>query len=104
MTAIEAGRLSLSVEPVAVSEVVRDAVELTASQAHARGITLKAELGDADDWYVVADVRSRRQMLVHLLSNGVKFNSSAGTVTLETAAPLTALPPIAPQSPHRPVP
>jgi signal transduction histidine kinase/CheY-like chemotaxis protein len=83
VTAIEAGRLSLSVEPVAVGEVVRDAVELTASQAHASGIALEAVLGDAEDWYVVADVRRLRQILVNLLSNGVKFNSPAGTVTVE---------------------
>jgi signal transduction histidine kinase/CheY-like chemotaxis protein len=85
VTAIEAGRLSLSVEPVAVGEVVRDAIELTAAKAQDGRVSVVSELGDGDGWYVVADVRRLRQILVNLLSNGVKFNRAEGTVTVRTA-------------------
>ncbi|HEY5054446.1 MAG TPA: ATP-binding protein, partial [Solirubrobacterales bacterium] len=85
VTAIEAGRLALSVEPVAVADVMRDAIELTETQAQANGITLDAELGDVDGWHVVADVRRLRQILVNLLSNGVKFNRPGGAVKIRAA-------------------
>jgi len=85
VTAIESGRLSLSVEPVAVGEVVRDAVELTASQARESEIALDADLGDVEGWFVVADIRRLRQILVNLLSNGIKFNHPSGAVKIRAA-------------------
>jgi CheY-like chemotaxis protein/anti-sigma regulatory factor (Ser/Thr protein kinase) len=85
VTAIEAGRLSLSVEPVAVGEVVRDAVELAAAKARTGEITLDADLGDVEGWYVVADIRRLRQILVNLLSNGIKFNHPGGAVKIRAA-------------------
>jgi signal transduction histidine kinase/ActR/RegA family two-component response regulator len=85
VTAIEAGRLALSVEPVAVRDVMREAVELTASHAQASGISLTAELDGIGGWHVVADVRRLRQILVNLLSNAIKFNRPGGKVTVRAA-------------------
>ncbi len=83
VTAAEAGRMSLSLEPVSVGAVARAALELTAAEAADRGVHLHALLGQADDWYVLADARRLRQILMNLLSNAVKFDSTDGDVTLQ---------------------
>jgi signal transduction histidine kinase/ActR/RegA family two-component response regulator len=82
VTAAEAGRMSLSLEPVSVGAVARAALELTEADARARGVNLHALLGQADDWYVMADARRLRQIALNLLSNAVKFDRPGGDVTI----------------------
>ena len=82
VTAAEAGRMSLSLEPVSVGEVARAAVELTAAEAEERGVHLHVLLGHADEWYVMADARRLRQIAVNLLSNALKFDAADGDVTI----------------------
>jgi signal transduction histidine kinase/ActR/RegA family two-component response regulator len=85
VTATEAGRLSLSVEPVGVGDAVGEALELTASDAGDRGVQMRAHLGPAENWYVLADARRLRQILLNLLSNAVKFNHVGGAVDVSVA-------------------
>lgn len=82
VTAVEAGRMALSLEPVSVGLVAREALELTSTDAQARGVTVHALLGQADAWYVLADARRLRQIVLNLLSNAVKFDVAEGDVTL----------------------
>ena len=82
VTAAEAGRLSLSLEPVSVGQVARAALELTAAEAEERGVHLHALLGQSNDWYVMADARRLRQVALNLLSNALKFDSTGGDVTI----------------------
>ena len=82
VTAAEAGRMSLSLEPVSVGQVARAALELTATEAEERGVHLHVLLGQADDWYVMADPRRLRQIALNLLSNALKFDSTGGDVTI----------------------
>lgn len=81
VTALESGMLTLSLEPVALHEVVGEALELTEPQAAARDITLRSPT-DLQGWHVRADLRRLRQVLLNLLSNAVKFNEPGGTVTI----------------------
>jgi signal transduction histidine kinase/CheY-like chemotaxis protein len=85
VTAIEAGPLTLSVEPVPVGDVVRQAVELTAPQAQRAGVVVDADLGAVERMYVLADLRRLRQILVNLLSNAIKFNHRHGLVTIRAS-------------------
>jgi signal transduction histidine kinase/CheY-like chemotaxis protein len=80
LTASDARRLSLSIEQVSVGDVVREAVELTSPEAVAAQVDLDVQLGDVSGWYVVADARRTRQILLNLLSNAVKFNHAGGQV------------------------
>ena len=81
---IEAGRLSLSVEPISLSEVVRECQAMIAPQADKRGIVVTAP--EWEPAYLVRADRTRlKQVLVNLLSNAVKYNRSGGTVAISFA-------------------
>lgn len=83
---IEAGALSLSLEPVDVGEVVTDSLDLVRTSAAGRGIALRApdRLNGAR---VIADRQRLKQVLVNLLSNAVKYNRDGGEVLVSWAAP-----------------
>lgn len=75
---IEAGRISLSFESLAVDDVVAEAVELVRGLAEKDLITVTAA-HDAGV-YVWADRQRCIQVLVNLLSNAVKYNRPFGRV------------------------
>jgi signal transduction histidine kinase/CheY-like chemotaxis protein len=77
---IEAGRLSLSLEPVHARDVVHGALDLVRPQAAARGIQLPQTV--ACDTYVMADRQRLQQVLLNLLSNAVKYNRPGGAVSI----------------------
>ncbi|MFB3738691.1 MAG: response regulator [Candidatus Velamenicoccus archaeovorus] len=78
---IEAGHLSLSMEPVATRDVVADAVALIGPLAAARGVEVVAG-PDRCPHRVRADRQRLEQVLLNLLSNAVKYNRPGGTVTI----------------------
>ena len=80
---IETGTLRMSLEPVLVEGVVRDAVELIRPLADGRGIRLRSELTpDMQSRHVIADQQRLGQVLLSLLSNAVKYNADEGTVSV----------------------
>jgi protein-histidine pros-kinase len=76
---IETGRLSLSVEPVAIDEVLRETLDLVRPLAQEVDINLGEEPREAN-LYVLADRQRIRQVLLNLLTNATKYNRKAGTV------------------------
>jgi signal transduction histidine kinase/response regulator RpfG family c-di-GMP phosphodiesterase len=79
---VEAGRLSLSPEPVQIKDAVKEALDLVRPIASSQNITLSAEFSAHGDRYVQADRQRLKQVLLNLLSNAIKFNRSNGTVIL----------------------
>lgn len=80
---IEAGALSLSLEPVAIEPLLRGCADLMADAAAARGIRISIEnsTGPAGKaGWVRADVTRVRQVLVNVLSNAIKYNRTGGEV------------------------
>ena len=77
---IESGMLSLSMEPVEVSAVVRDSLDIIRSLAEERGVTLQAQ--EDGGFHMMADRRRLQQVVVNLLSNAVKFNREDGEVKI----------------------
>jgi signal transduction histidine kinase len=78
---IEAGRISLTKEPVLVEDAVTDAMELIQPLAADRGVILRAEV-PSNMGYVLADRQRMRQVLLNLFSNAVKYNRPKGIVTI----------------------
>jgi signal transduction histidine kinase/ActR/RegA family two-component response regulator len=78
---VESGSLSLSLEPVDLSEVVAESLDLVRTAASSRGIALKTP-NHLDGRAVVADRQRLKQILVNLLSNAVKYNRADGEVVV----------------------
>jgi signal transduction histidine kinase/CheY-like chemotaxis protein len=78
---IEAGRLSISLEPVIAGEVITATLDLMRPQASARGIRLPATAPNGNV-YVMADRQRLQQVLLNLLSNAVKYNTDRGSVAV----------------------
>jgi signal transduction histidine kinase/CheY-like chemotaxis protein len=82
IAAIEAGRLPLSVEPVALADVVGEAVSLIRPLADQHNVLLVGDSTTICDQHVLADRQRLKQILLNLLSNAVKYNREGGSVRL----------------------
>jgi PAS domain S-box-containing protein len=82
---IEAGRAHLSLEPVRLDAVVREAVGMVRPIADARGVWVSVDVADAGV-FVHADRQRLAQVLLNLLSNAVKYNRPAGQVRIACEA------------------
>ena len=78
---IEAGRMQLSLEPVALGETVRECLSLVGRQAADRGVRFLDGCSDGTA-HVLADRQRLRQVLLNLFSNAIKYNREGGSVTL----------------------
>ncbi|MEQ1581482.1 MAG: ATP-binding protein [Steroidobacteraceae bacterium] len=76
---IESGKLSMSLEPMSLTEVLRDCQAMIEPQAQKRRIGL-AFTGLDGPLSVMADRTRVKQILINLLSNAIKYNSAGGTV------------------------
>ena len=80
MSKIEAGKMSLRLEPLALEEVAEDAARLVRNRAEAAGLTLTIDFPHLPE--VEADYRAVKQVLLNLLSNAIKFTPRGGRVTV----------------------
>lgn len=78
---IEAGELALDLRHVALGPAVAGAMAMLAPLAAERTIELIDEVG-ADGPVVLADQDRLRQVLLNLLSNGVKYNRDSGRLVV----------------------
>ncbi len=82
---IESGNIALVPEPLAVEELLREAVDLIRPLADMRGIDIvTGSPGPEGSHHVLADRQRLRQVLLNLLSNAVKYNRADGRVTLRS--------------------
>ena len=81
ITKIESGALVLTEGPVDLVELIAQGVNLVAVQAGKRGVLVALDLA-SDVPPVRGDALRLRQVLVNLLSNGVKFSQPGQTVTI----------------------
>jgi PAS domain S-box-containing protein len=82
IAAIEAGRLSLSLEPVALADVTAETVGLIRPLADKHHIVL-AGPNVSCTTHVLGDRQRLKQVLLNLLSNAVKYNREGGSVRLD---------------------
>ncbi|MDO9164805.1 MAG: ATP-binding protein [Rhodoferax sp.] len=76
---IESGKLSLSLEPISLPEVLLDCEAMIEPQAQKGGIHINFPQLDGPH-FVTADRTRLKQVLVNLLSNAIKYNRPGGTV------------------------
>ncbi len=77
---IEAGKLELENQPFNVRLCVEEALDLLASKASEKGLELAYHLHESAPSTVVGDVTRLRQILVNLISNGIKFTTTGEVI------------------------
>jgi two-component system, cell cycle sensor histidine kinase DivJ len=81
MSKIEAGRFTLSPETFDIDEIVSQALQFVTLQAERGGVSLHSSI-QPQAQRIHADKRALRQILINLLSNGVKFTHDGGSVSV----------------------
>lgn len=77
---VEAGRLELHVTALDIVKLVDDCLPLVQALANEKAVTL--QLAKAPNLRVRADAMRLKQVLINLLSNGIKYNRKGGTLSL----------------------
>jgi PAS domain S-box-containing protein len=83
---IEAGRQSLSLEPVHVGTVLQEAVGLVRPLAHQWRVDLDSGPWPTCGVYVQADRQRLTQVLLNVLGNAIKYNRAGGRVRVTCAS------------------
>ena len=81
---IETGNLSLSLEPILLSEVVEESVSLMRPLADEHRVT--TEVRDLDGLAVQADRQRLKQVLINLVSNAIKYNREGGSIVVSSVS------------------
>jgi PAS domain S-box-containing protein len=81
---IEVGRMQLSLEPVSVVETIQETLDLMRPLAAERKIQLVANVDLDASVHVLADRQRFKQVLLNLLTNGVKYTPIGGSVTVSS--------------------
>jgi CheY-like chemotaxis protein len=78
---IESGKLSLSLEPISLAEVMRECHDMIEPQAQKRGVSVTFPQFDIP-YFVDADRTRMKQVFINLLSNAIKYNKLGGSVVV----------------------
>jgi len=82
---IESGKLSLSLEPISLTDVMRECQAMIEPQTKKRGISVAFPQFEIR-YFVKADRTRVKQVLINLLSNAIKYNKAGGTVVVDCIA------------------
>jgi two-component system cell cycle sensor histidine kinase PleC len=80
MSRIEAGRVSLSRQPIEVDTIIAKALVFVSELARSKRLELVVQ--KLPNTVVVADERALQQIFVNLLQNAVKFTPAGGRITV----------------------
>jgi signal transduction histidine kinase len=80
---VEAGVLSIDREPVYLTELLADSVELMRATAEDAGIQMDVDPAACGELSAAADTDRVRQVLLNLLSNAIKYNREGGSVRIK---------------------
>ncbi|MDH3335115.1 MAG: PAS domain S-box protein [Rhodospirillaceae bacterium] len=80
---IEAGNMSVSIEPVQIRDLVGECLDMISSMASKRHININYDMDKTPDAVVMGDRVSTKQVLLNLLSNAVKYNRESGSISVD---------------------
>jgi PAS domain S-box-containing protein len=81
LSVVESGKVSLSLEPVSLSDVLSECQTMMEAQAQQRGIRMTFPQFEQPS-FVWADQTRLKQVVINLLSNAIKYNQANGQVTV----------------------
>ncbi len=85
LSVVESGKVSLSLEPVSLSDVLSECQTMMEAQAQQRGIRMTFPKFEQPK-FVWADQTRLKQIVINLLSNAIKYNQANGQVTVDYTA------------------
>jgi len=77
---IEAGRMSLSIEPIELDELLQSCLSIIQPMAWKKGIGIQADFERDGFPRVLADHTRLKQVIMNLLSNAIKYNREGGQI------------------------
>ena len=83
---IEAGNLSVSIEPVSIRTLLGECTAMVLTMAEKRNITINTCDDHSPDVMVLADRTRLKQAVLNLLSNAVKYNHFGGSISVTAKA------------------
>jgi signal transduction histidine kinase len=81
----ESGKLEMCEDVADLRQLIGGALKMVQGRAESSGVILASELS-AELPYLLCDERKLKQVLVNVLSNGIKFTSAGGRVTVTAAS------------------
>jgi len=81
---IESGRLSISLEPVQINNLLSEMVDIIQPLASERDIKIFIPENDNIQAYVKADRQRVKQVMINLVNNAIKYNREGGSVTIKS--------------------
>ncbi len=84
ITRIEAGRLSLSIEPVQLAPIISETIDSIKPQTLDKQISIQFKPSPTNRLFVLADKQRLQQILINLLGNAIKYNNEGGSVLVES--------------------
>ena len=85
-TRIESGKVTISPEPVDITELTDNVVAIMNGLLYNRDLKFEVHRERPENPYVLADVVRIREVLVNLLGNAVKFTKDGGKITLDISS------------------
>jgi PAS domain S-box-containing protein len=82
LASIESGKITVSLEPICIADLAEEVLTVVRPMSQKFNITLINEIIRNKNIYVLADKTRLKQILLNLLSNGIKYNRQEGSVTL----------------------
>ncbi|MDH5738115.1 MAG: PAS domain-containing protein, partial [Gammaproteobacteria bacterium] len=84
LSQIEAGKVTLSIEPVDLQEIMKECDALIQPLAKKHSVSLQWPSTDSERFYIFVDRVRVKEVLLNLVSNAVKYSPPGEKVTLST--------------------
>ncbi|NVJ93132.1 MAG: PAS-domain containing protein [Methylocystaceae bacterium] len=82
ISSIEYGQISLSKQSINLNEIIADCIHLCKDLAQEKNVTVSTGSVQEEHPLVIADYARLQQIIMHLLTNAIKFNKENGSVTV----------------------
>ena len=80
---IEAGKVSVSLEPIDLCTVIKEVADSVMHFAESKSLTINLPEREVSKIYVLADLQRLKQILINLLNNAIKYNREKGAVWIQ---------------------
>lgn len=83
LAGLESGKLTPEIEAVSVGDAIGEMCALVSPMAASRRVEISTVNAESWRYFVLADGRRLRQVLINLLSNGIKYNKPGGKLAIK---------------------